>query len=354
MQSSPDSAAGWLVLFCGLAFLAAMGGGALPTLVRLTHTRLQVAISFVSGLMLGLGVLHLLPHAAGELRSVDQASAWLMAGFLVMFILQRFLDFHHHDVPETESEHTHHGGCQHHHEAAPVAAGGSARPLDWVGIAIGLSVHSLFDGLALASAAVAGQQGHGMALAWGTALAVILHKPFSALAITTLMAASNAPRRWHHLVNAAFALVTPIGAVLFFLGGAEFAAAHPTVLGAALAFSAGTFVCVACADLLPELQFHSHDRIKLTVALLVGLAVAVLIGRFGHASHDHNHLEGAPHGPSHDHDHDHDHNHDHDHGGIWPGWSGDGLAVANFYWPEPGVTTRTCPGSKCPGDPGRV
>ncbi|MCZ7634594.1 MAG: ZIP family metal transporter [Verrucomicrobia bacterium] len=228
--------------------------------------------------------------------------------------------------------------------------GSPARPLDWVGIAIGLSVHSLFDGLALASAAVAGQQGHGMALAWGTALAVILHKPFSALAITTLMAASNAPRRWHHLVNAAFALVTPIGAVLFFLGGAEFAAAHPAVLGAALAFSAGTFVCVACADLLPELQFHSHDRIKLTAALLVGLAVAVLIGRFGHVAHDHDHLENPAPDPA----HDHDHNHDHDHGGIRPGWAESGFAFGSGCCRESGTTRRTCPGSECPGDPGRV
>ncbi|MCZ7634595.1 MAG: ZIP family metal transporter [Verrucomicrobia bacterium] len=123
MQSSPGSAAVWLVLFCGLAFLAAMGGGALPTLVRLTHTRLQVAISFVSGLMLGLGVLHLLPHAAGELRSVDQACAWLMAGFLLMFILQRFLDFHHHDVPQTEPEHAHDAGCHHEHETTASGAG---------------------------------------------------------------------------------------------------------------------------------------------------------------------------------------------------------------------------------------
>jgi zinc and cadmium transporter len=349
MQSSPDSAALWLVLFCGLAFLAAMGGGALPTLIRLTHTRLQVAISFVSGLMLGLGVLHLLPHAAGELRSVDQAAAWLMGGFLLMFLLQRFLDFHHHDVPETEPEHAHAGGCHHHEDAAAVAPG-SARPLDWVGIAIGLSIHSLFDGLALASAAVAGQQGHGMALAWGTALAVILHKPFSAMAITTLMAASNAPRRWHHLVNAAFALVTPIGAVLFFLGAGDFATTHPTVLGAALAFSAGTFVCVACADLLPELQFHSHDRIKLSLALVVGLAVAVLIGRFGHASHDHDHLEDIPHDAPHDHDHDHDH----DHGRLGPGPSSIRFESASLALREESVTTRTCPGSGCPGDPAPV
>ena len=43
---------------------------------------------------------------------------------------------------------------------------------------------------------------------------------------------------------------------------------------AALAFSAGTFLCIALSDLLPELQFHQHDRVKLSAALLAGIALA--------------------------------------------------------------------------------
>ena len=38
-----------------------------------------------------------------------------------------------------------------------------------------------------------------------------------------------------------------------------------------LAFSAGTFLCIALSDLLPELQFHAHDRWKLSAALLAGV-----------------------------------------------------------------------------------
>ena len=52
------------------------------------------------------------------------------------------------------------------------------------------------------------------------------------------------------------------------------------MLGYALGFCAGTFLCIASSDLLPELQFHSHDRFKLSAALLAGLAVAVIIGLF--------------------------------------------------------------------------
>jgi zinc and cadmium transporter len=36
---------------------------------------------------------------------------------------------------------------------------------------------------------------------------------------------------------------------------------------------------------LPELQFHSHDRLKLSVALLLGVGIAVLIGMI--EPHDH-------------------------------------------------------------------
>jgi hypothetical protein len=43
------------------------------------------------------------------------------------------------------------------------------------------------------------------------------------------------------------------------------------------------FLCIAGADLLPKLQFHAHDRVKLSLALLAGVAVASLIVRFGHA-----------------------------------------------------------------------
>jgi zinc and cadmium transporter len=100
---------------------------------------------------------------------------------------------------------------------------------------------------------------------------VILHKPFGALAITTLMAAGHTTRSSRNLVNLGFALVTPVGALLFYLGASPWAHVHPAWLGCALAFCAGTFLCIAGADLLPELQFHAHDRFKLSFALLLGL-----------------------------------------------------------------------------------
>jgi zinc and cadmium transporter len=40
--------------------------------------------------------------------------------------------------------------------------------------------------------------------------------------------------------------------------------------------------------LLPELQFHDHDRVKLSAALLLGLALSVGVGRLESLVHRHN------------------------------------------------------------------
>jgi zinc and cadmium transporter len=84
-----------------------------------------------------------------------------------------------------------------------------------------------------------------------------------------------------------------LGALLFYVGASHLFATNPAFLGSALAFCAGTFLCIACADLLPELQFHAHDRLRLSLALLSGIGVAVLIGQFEHSGHDHHHDQPA-------------------------------------------------------------
>src|SRR5204862_438283 len=86
-------------------------------------------------------------------------------------------------------------------------------------------------------------------------------------------------------VNGLFALANPVGLLLFYLGADRLSQTAPHFLGAVLAFAAGTFVSIATSDLLPELQFHSHDRGKLSLALLAGIGVSTLIGRFEPAGH---------------------------------------------------------------------
>lgn len=310
-----------LVFYCGLILLASLAGGWLPLWVRLTHTRMQLATSFVAGLMLGVGVLHLLPHAFYETGSIDRCAFWLLAGFMVMFLIQRFFHYHHHDVP-AEAPEDQPGCCPVHERSQAVLnahdhnhltlADQSARHLSWIGAALGLTFHTLINGIALGASVAAEAQGEaGVFLGLGTFLVIFLHKPFDALAIGTLMASGGWSRAARHLVNAAFALVIPVGVVLFHLGASQYAETNSMFLGCALAFAAGTFVCIAASDLLPELQFHVHDRFKLTLALAGGLLLAVVIGQFESSGHDHHHEQGTDGtGLSTDgHDHDHDHVH---------------------------------------------
>jgi zinc and cadmium transporter len=272
----------WLLtIYCALVLVASLAGGWLLLIIRPTHTRLQTATSFVAGLMLGIALLHFLPDAAEQLHSLDRTAAWMLGGFLGMFFVQRFFHFHHHDSPEGDPEDCDAQGHDHDHaHHAHTLADKSAQQLSWVGTALGLSLHSLFDGLALAASVAAGAHGHAKLAGLGVAMVVILHKPFDALAISTLMTASGSSRFSRHLLNALFSLVSPLGAVLFYLGASHFADSNAILLGSALAFCAGTFLCIASSDLLPELQFHSHDRFKLSLALLSGLAIAVLIKVF--------------------------------------------------------------------------
>jgi zinc and cadmium transporter len=257
-----------LTLYCALVVLASLLGGALPSRLKLTHTRLQTAVSFVAGLMLGVALLHMIPHAEHFTHDLDVTVRWAVLGLLLMFFLIRAFHFHEHEP----------------HEHAPLSR---AHPHPWIGVAVGLSIHSAVDGVAMASSTLAevhAHEGHGHAgpllPGLGTFLAVLLHKPLDALAITSLMAASGWPQRTRRIVNVAFALVCPLGAALFVVG-----ARSDPVVGAALALSAGAFLCISLGDLLPELQFHRHDRLKLSAALLLGVGLAYGVTFLEHGMH---------------------------------------------------------------------
>jgi zinc and cadmium transporter len=287
-----------LLIYCVLVVLASLAGGALPGLVKLTHRRTQLVMSFVGGLMLGVALLHLLPHSIAEQGSVDRTAIWTLAGLLTMFLLIRVFHVHAHEHGDTSDvedehrhEHDHEGPCDHghHHSSPPTPLPQGERgdkveaqhhPFSWVGLAFGLSLHTLIDGLALGAAVAAeAHPGGGFALfGLGTFLAVALHKPLDALSITSLMKAGGWSRQDIWLANIGFALMCPIGAIGFTFGLARLFGEQHVAVGCALAFAAGVFLCISLADLLPEVAFHTHDRLPLTAALALGIALAFGIG----------------------------------------------------------------------------
>ena len=267
--------------------------------------------------MLGIGLFHLLPHGLHELGAagLDRGIWWMVIGVVSMFLLMRMFHFHSHDVPDEQHDHdcdkAHDHDHGHSHAHRHNHGHGQAHELSWVGVFLGLSLHTMIDGLAL-GASVRADMDHG--IGWmagiGTFLAIALHKPLDAISITTLMKASGWSSRAMSVVNAAFALMCPIGALLFVFGLSQLEANQHVVIGCALTFSAGVFVCISLGDLLPEMEFHSHNRLKLTTLLLAGLATAYGIR---YLEPDHAHAMEDPKAVPSENEDGHDHSHDHKH-----------------------------------------
>lgn len=289
---------GLLALFSLLTLLASLAGGWLPLIVKFDHRRMQMMMSFVAGLMLGVAMFIMLPHAAQPPATLDQAVIWQMVGLLTMFFLLRAFHFHQHeplssaqpaDSGHESHDHDHDHDHAHHHDHGHPHL--HQHPLSWIGVGIGLTVHSLLDGIAMAAAVLAGAHvpGGGIWVGFGTFLAILLHKPLDAMAITTMMTAAGASVARRQFVNALFGLTCPLGAVLFFgyLNRSPAPAEAGTIAACALAFSAGVFLCISLSDLLPEIQFHAHDRIKLSALLLLGVGTAFVTALVEHSSHDH-------------------------------------------------------------------
>lgn len=333
-----DPASLWLLLaYSGAILLASIVGGWLPTIIHFTHTRIQIVISFVGGLMLGIAIFHLLPHAAVELGPArfDEVAWSLMIGLLAMFFLLRAFHFHQHGpsdfAPDQDQKNVcggHHDHADHHHQGAqlhaisltPTKSPNQATPpsatpdhhhhhdahsnpgskLRWMGVLVGLGFHTLLDGVAVGAAVQADISGSEDFALWGFGvfLAVFCHKPLDAISISSLMQAQGQSASTRFLVNLGFALMAPLGILLVVLGVMGIGESGQSWVGWGLGFSAGVFLCIALSDLLPEMEFHSHNRIQLTLALLFGIAAALGVGFLepaGHHGHSHSTQIELPH-----------------------------------------------------------
>ena len=60
-----------LALYGTALFAASLLGSGLPWLLSMTHTRIQIVLSLISGPMLGVALLHLIPHAFAAAQAID-------------------------------------------------------------------------------------------------------------------------------------------------------------------------------------------------------------------------------------------------------------------------------------------
>jgi len=257
------SSPAWLLTYSVGILLFSLLGGFLPLVWRPSHTRLQLYLSISAGVMLGAAFFHLMPDAmemAGPLFGW-----WISLGVVGLFCIERFLAPHTHEPPVPgEIDHAH------SHTTAPSVAG-------WMAV-LGLTIHTFMNGVGLAGAVQFDVDAHtdrhpllpGVALF----LAIILHKPADALAITTMLGRKGVKTWKLGLVQLGFATMVPIGIVAFYITRGTIAKnLENQIIGFALAFSSGAFILIALSDLLPEVQFHRHNRVSLFLALLFGIVL---------------------------------------------------------------------------------
>lgn len=214
-------------------------GSFLPLMRELSQRALALLLSFSAGVLLGAVFLHMLPEV-GEV--LGESAGWaILAGFLLIFVMERFVFVH------ACEERT----CDIHQMGLPAF--------------LGISLHSLLDGLALGAGLMLPHLGPVVLLA------VIIHKMPDGISITSILLAARWDRKKVALLSVLFSLTTPAGALLAYM---FLRSLSPENIAVALGISAGTFLAIATADILPQVH-RIEERNPLTlVFLLCGLAVS--------------------------------------------------------------------------------
>jgi zinc and cadmium transporter len=247
---SPDF--GRLAIYSGVIVLIALLGGVIPWWGRLRPDRIPPLVSASAGVLLGTALFHLLPEGY-EAVGWRAVLAFLLGLGSLLLLEKRLRGYGHGHghVHGEEHEHTH------GHEGS-----GARPPSSSIAAFVGLALHSLFDGVALAAGSGPLQ---GVVL-----VALIAHKAPTGFSLSAILRMSGVKPARGLLFLLAFALFVPLGAFGFALlpGAASLLSAG----GYALAFSAGNFFHVAVDDLLPEVGREATSRTAAVVGFVIGLA----------------------------------------------------------------------------------
>ena len=257
-------------------FISSVAGGWAVTIMRMTHTRMQVLLSFVGGVMLSVALLELLPLAIEQVRSIDQLATSILIGLVATFLITRLFNVHQHgNIDETRIDHDHdHPVHSHVVSYSPEDCIVHQRKNSWIGLFLGLGFHSIIDGIAIGAIFTVNEQ---TGTIWNFTLlaplaVMVLHLPFESFSV---MKATGWSNRAIYITNIAFGTAAPLGTVLFLAGTSHLAVGTP-VIGIGLGIAVGVCLCVSLSDILPELRFDSRDRLPLIAALLLGI-VSILI-----------------------------------------------------------------------------
>ncbi len=204
-------------------------------------------ISFSAGALLGGAFLHLLPEALEELESAQAVFRLALGGFVLFFLLERVLLWHH----------CHEDHCETH------------RLLGYQNL-VGDGLHNFLDGLVLLAAFSV-----NIEVGLAATLAVVLHEipqEIGDFAVLLYSGFSRVKAIVFNLISASLAILGVI--VGFFLLDRI-----PHLVGFLLPIAAGGFIYIAAADLIPELHREKSLQKSLSAfgLFLVALVVMAVI-----------------------------------------------------------------------------
>jgi zinc and cadmium transporter len=248
----------------------------------------QHMLSLAAGALMATAFMHLLPEAFESQASAHELFSMLLAGLVFFFLLDKAElwhhghEHHHEAMPESEHAHGHahgHGHTHHSHASAAAHAGAHThhhgpRSGGWAVLA-GDSVHALGDGILIASGFMA-----DMKLGVVAAVAVLAHEvPHHMGDLVVLRHTSGTPRA--ALVKVSLAgTVTAIGGLVGYFLLSKLDDFLPFFLVAA----SSSFVYVALADLIPQLQkrLGLRETAAQVAWLLAGIGLVTVVSRFAH------------------------------------------------------------------------
>ena len=266
---------GTLVAGMGSVWLAALLAYAL--LSRFT----QHLLSLAAGALLATAFTRLLPEAFEQAMqsgvSAQALFAALLVGLVFFFLLDKAELWHHghehgqdhahgHAHEHDHSEHVHHTHDHHHGHSHSHQSGGWA-------VLLGDSVHAFGDGILIAAAFVADPR-----LGIAAALAVMAHEvPHHVGDLVVLRQTLNDPRAALFKLTLAGG-VTAIGGVMGYL----LVGALHEYLPFFLVVAASSFIYVALADLIPQLQkrLSPKETAAQVTWLFAGIALVAALGEW--------------------------------------------------------------------------